>query len=462
MRLFPAITVYTYAAGVPVIAGTFINDQGTGRFTYDPGYLQNPSAYPLDPLNLPLRDWEFETQAEGGFWGCMLDCCPQEWGQRVMAMMTTRMAEAGDPDASAVEREAASDPHNMMVFGSGYGTGALRFSFLEGQTEAMLEPSPAELNSLDLADIRKIAEVHALACDNAPMTPEQRAYLVSGMSLGGARPKAVFSIDGALWIAKFHRARESVDIQRVEHGCMLLARLAGINTAESRIESVEIGGARRTIIFSKRFDRPAGQPLHYLSAASLLNVPRSGFQNGAGRIDPSGEQSRFSYSDIAQVIRSISGSIKVDLEELFRRMAFNVMVGNRDDHMCNHGFILDPETQRYHLSPAFDLALYPNPSDLHAIGIGEQGRIGTVSNVMSRATLFGLKPDRALQILREVAAAVAQWPKVMDELDVSMSDRAWSDALVMKNIGAQLAEISMQLNAPTPQSDEGIKERVSM
>ena len=276
-RLFDKVHVYAYVGDKPVVAGTFETSDGCGQFAYDPVYLTLKGAYSLDPLNLPIRPDTFRTHDDGGFFGAILDCCPQEWGQRVMNLMAQDIAERGDSSMSAaVAAEGMADPHNMMIAGSGYGSGALRFAGMPDLGAELLEPTPAELHSSSIADIRRIAEVHALAAESQPLGKEDRNYLLTGMSLGGARPKAIVTIDNELWIAKLPRARENVDIQRVEYAVNQVAALAGINVAPSRIEVVNINGVERTVFLSKRFDRtPTGVPMHYLSAATVLRAPRT-------------------------------------------------------------------------------------------------------------------------------------------------------------------------------------------
>lgn len=437
MRLHSSLFVYTYLGSEVVLCGQFAHDNGVGRFSYDPSYLENPDAHPIDPEHLPLRTGIHATEREGGFFGAFLDCCPQEWGQRVMHLLGRRFLNGGGLDDMLAE--GLSDPHNMMIYGSGFGTGSLRFGMSPGMTDIELEPDFCDVGVNDVARVREIGEILARAEDNRPLTDDEKAVLVPGMSLGGARPKALVSDGGDLWIAKFYRAREHVDIQRVEFMVNAMAERAGIRVAESRIETVVVDGVERTIFMSKRFDRRNGVPVHYISAASVLGAPRSaGAVNGV-KIDIAQAQGQYGYADIAFAMRTMSSSVRDDLHQLYRRMVFNVMVGNRDDHLCNHGFLLDAVGPYYRLSPAFDLAIVPNAPAMHPINVGkEKGRQGTISNLLSSASEFGLRREQALDVIREVGSVIKEWPRYLATYKISELDAEWVRGLMMDQIDARI------------------------
>ena len=180
-------------------------------------------------------------------------------------------------------------------------------------------------------------------------------------------------------------------------------------------------------------------------AASLLRAPRSirELPNGANLREA---QARYSYADIAKALRRVGSNVKEDLVELYRRMVFNCMIGNRDDHLCNHGFLLEPGTGRYRLSPAFDLALHPGNPSLHPIAIGRQGRQPTLENVLSIAPTFGLKVEQARQICDQVADSVQSWRTVMIRHGVKSTDLEWVEGLLPKGFGHAHHEAS--LSAP--------------
>lgn len=455
MSLHNCIFVYTYLGREVVLCGQFSHRDGVGRFSYEEGYLKNPEAHPLDPEHLPLNPAVKVTNAEGGFFGAFLDCCPQEWGQQVMRLIASEIVPENERESMFAE--GLADPLSMMIYGSGYGTGSLRFSPTPGSTDLELEPDCGDLPMNNLAKMRQLAEVLARVVDNRPLTPEESAILVPGMSLGGARPKALVTDGDDLWIAKFYRAREAFDIQRVEYVVNQMASKAGINVAESRIEPIHVDGVDRTIFLSKRFDRRHGAPVHYISAATVLGAPRTTGAIDGIKVDVSQAQGKYGYADIAFALRNMSSAVRDDLHQLFRRMVFNVMVGNRDDHLCNHGFLLDEVGPYYRLSPAFDLAITPTQPALHPINVGtERGRVGTISNVLSAAGEFNLRREQALDIVREVGSVVSQWPRFMATHEVTPFDVQWVRGLMMEGIEGKIAAAESNRQGPAGRKPQGL------
>lgn len=224
--------------------------------------------------------------------------------------------------------------------------------------------------------------------------------IAPGASLGGARPKANFTEEnGSLWIAKFPAKDDDRDIGAWEMLTHLLARQAGIGVPEARL--IKLSDGFRTFAV-KRFDRLQGQRVHYASAMTMLKQSSS---EDAG------------YLDIAQLIltRGARGAIKDNLAQLFRRVVFNVSTSNRDDHLRNHGFIL--ESTGWRLSPAFDLN--PNIDKVgHAIELDINTNDLDVESLIGTAQYYDLKPDQAWQIQKEVLQVVKGWEATAKHLRI--------------------------------------------
>jgi serine/threonine-protein kinase HipA len=244
--------------------------------------------------------------------------------------------------------------------------------------------------TLELQKLQQLAD--ALVKDELPASPDMtqvEELLLLGTSMGGARPKAVIEDGDALWIAKFSRPDDRWNYPRVEHAMLSLARECGIEVAESRIESV----AGRDVLLIKRFDRQktAGRYSRSRMISGLTVL----------RADESAQtRTRWSYVLLAEELRRIVLRPKEDTRELFRRICFNALISNLDDHPRNHAFIASGEDWR--LSPACDLTPSPVVSQDHrdlAMECGDRGRFANESNILSQRARFLLEPDEARSIV---------------------------------------------------------------
>lgn len=279
-------------------------------------------------------------------------------------------------------------------------------------------PAPKhEFNqTVDLAKLQGMADVILADEERAPsdsIASQVEELLLIGTSMGGARPKAVVEADGALWVAKFNCAADRWNNARVEHAMLRLAAACGLRVASSRIESI----GDRDVLLVKRFDREAGEAgyrrARMLSALTLL---------GAG--DSIRDRDRWSYPLLAEELRRQSARPAEDAQELFRRMAFNALISNSDDHPRNHAFIALADD--WQLSPAYDLTPTAPVSlerrDL-ALTCGDQGRRANADNLLSQCGRFLLARDTAAKILDEMEAQVrARWCEVARREGVSERD----------------------------------------
>lgn len=385
----------------PITAGRFeisIDRTGTpvGRFVYGRSYLARPGAVEFDPVELRLSSRPYQTTGLKGVFGALRDASPDYWGRRV------------------IEKHAGKAPLNEMDYllqSADDRAGALGFGL--GQEP----PAPRRLfnQTLALEHLQSIADA-IVADEDLPRdeaTAQVQELMLIGTAMGGARPKAVVEDDGALWIAKFNRRDDRWNNARIEHSMLVLARQCGLNVAHSRITKI----GDRDALLVQRFDRDR---LHdgyararMVSALTLLRAEDS----HRGR-------DRWSYVLLAEELRRASAEPAKDAHELFRRMCFNALISNSDDHPRNHAIMA--RQQDWRLSPAYDLTP-STPISIErrelALTIGDQGRIATAANLLSQAGRFLLKPDEASHIIDQMEARVGTtWYDVVRAEGVTQRD----------------------------------------
>lgn len=368
-----------------------------GRLIYGRRYLERRNAVPLDPIGLPLTPQVYETRILGGMFGALRDAAPDDWGRRVIQR---HLPGIDFPEIDYL-LQSPDDRAGALGFG------------LNAQPPA---PKRDFNQTVDLAKLQGMAD--AVLADeernpNDPIAAQVEELLLIGTSMGGARPKAVVETDGSLWIAKFNCATDRWNNARVEHAMLRLAAACGLSVANSRLQ--EIGD--RDVLLVKRFDREAGEGgyrrARMLSALTLL---RAG--------DTFSDRDRWSYPLLAEELRRISARPAEDAQELFRRMAFNALISNSDDHPRNHASIALADA--WQLSPAYDLTPTA-PSSIErrdlALTCGDQGRRASAANLLSQCGRFLLAPEAAAKILDDMEAQVrARWHEVARRGGVSEPD----------------------------------------
>jgi serine/threonine-protein kinase HipA len=387
--------------------GTLAHDRGQVRFHYDKTWLtQQDIAFAIDP-QLTLDAGPFFPKPEAGNFGVFLDSSPDRWGQTLMRRREALQAK----DERRVARTLYSWDFLLGVQDI-TRQGALRFRFADSETflanEALAAPPVTSL--AELAAIAK--ELTRKHIDNLDQLRRWLAVLVApGASLGGARPKANFcDKTGALWIAKFPAADDDRDIGAWEGVTWWLARQAGIDMPPAKLE--RLGQGEHHTFCVQRFDRTTadgekpGRRHFYASAMTLLGKDVS---EGT------------SYLELAEFLarRGDSDHIHADLEQLFRRVVFNVAVGNRDDHLRNHGFILGKRGWR--LSPAFDV----NPSvdkATHVLNIDDIDNRPSLETVLATAAFYRLAQNQASVIIDKIVAVVATWQSVARRAKIAAAD----------------------------------------
>ncbi len=378
--------------GEPAVAGYHeINPAANqGTFVYGRSYCNNPNAFPLDPINLPLiydRPFHFPITRFNptGIPGALLDCGPDEWGKRLLNRF-------GHPKPVTMG--------DYLVQGSGYGVGALLFSD---------SPEPLAVKHLSNSNSIEALYEGALDFDSNAVGEDLQTLLMPSSGIGGARPKAHILFGQKPHIAKFNRKDDGFDNALTEYGMMQLAKTAGIHTAEVELIKTKLGHA----LLVERFDvLPNQQRRHMLSANALLNVSDLQYLNDV------------SYDRIAAVGKQIGRSTTLP-QELFTRMLFNVAIGNTDDHTRNHAFLKQTDSGHYALSPAYDVVPLPQRLGAHAINLGPFGTSPTFDNLVSGGKLMGLSSSEQSQCAERVSDALVTWERTLSDLGASQNDIAF-------------------------------------
>jgi serine/threonine-protein kinase HipA len=362
-------------------------------FAYDQDWIDDPSFFLLDPSHQPYGGEQ--VPPDGALAGIFTDTSPDRWGR-----MLLERREAEQAVADGRRPRALGEWEFLLGVNDGLRMGALRFAvddsgpFLDSGPASV--PLIAELRELEAA-AREIE--HPSDSRRQPALRAAIALLLApGSPLGGARPKTSFRLeDGALWLAKFPSRNDRRDVGAWEFVLNQLARRAGIEVPETRL--LRLGSAYHTFA-AKRFDRAGEDRRLFASAMTMI---------GKRDREPA------SYIDIAEAIsdNGAPGRIRADLAQLFRREVFNILVGHRDDHLRNHGFLRDVDGWR--LSPAYDLNPVPDLAE-HELAIGIGSHAPSVELAIEETAPFcRLKPDQAEQVVEEVRSAIVGW-----------QDLAWS------------------------------------
>jgi serine/threonine-protein kinase HipA len=379
------VNVYVAVGDRNLLAGRL---HSAASFGYDGRYLADPEAYPLDPA-LPLVPGVQQAPPGRETFGAFADSGPDAWGRSLVrrAELARAAAQGTDPRPLGVLDVLTGVRDDLRQ-------GALRYAGDEaGAFLAAGSPAvPALTGPAGLADLARLLDVAALAERGAAGYEELQLLVQAGGSIGGWRPK-VHAADaaGRPAIAKLPKAGwDAWDVMTWEKVAHDLARAAGISLPDS--ELVGVGGAHVFVV--TRFDRREGRRVGYASARTMLNA---------------GPDDQRSYLEIADVIAQRSPAAAADLRELWRRVAFSVLISNTDDHLRNHGF-LHAGGGSWALSPAFDLNPNPAPGPKQlSTAIDGTDTTASVAALMRVAGYFGLDTIAALDVLADVTQAVAGW-----------------------------------------------------
>lgn len=388
-----AVDVVVQVDGVDLLAGRLHSHLGRGvesaTFTYDESWIADRRGYALEPA-LPLVSGPQHTIPGQAMFRAFADSAPDRWGRR----MVERAERLRAAQAGSVARRL-SEATFLLGVRDDMRQGAVRFR--DRTAGAYLADDVSGVPAV--ADLPQLLALADRVDRNEAQLDELRAMLRAGSSLGGARPKAhVLGTNGNVAIAKFPSASaDTWNVMAWEKSALDLARLAGITVPDSTLLSV----ADRHVLVVDRFDRAGSKDARvgYVSALTMLEAR---------------EGDTGSYLDIAAVIEEVSPAAGDDLRELWRRVAFGILISNTDDHLRNHGF-LHTGGQAWTLSPAFDLNPNPDPGPKYlATAIADPADTrASITELVAVAPYFRLTTAAAAAaVLGEVVAAVAHWHRI--------------------------------------------------
>ena len=335
--------------------------------------------------DLPLLvGQEFLPAAKDTAAGAVDDARPDRWGERVIQFLDK------PPRLSLLE---------YLYFAGDERFGALGVSTSKDHYQPRTTGPLPRLN-----DTAAIHELVRKVLANEPISAGQRRLISPGTTLGGARPKALLDIDGEPWVVKFADG-DPTDTPLIEHASMTLAQQAGIRAAPTLPIRLADGHA----VAVRRFDRVGARRLHALSANVALKAAAE----------------NLGYPELAQLLRRrgvAAGGLNLEhMRELFRRMVFNILLDNTDDHEKNHALLVN-DAQQYELSPAYDVLPSGQALGYQQMRVGQDGADATMDNALSMCALFSLKRDDAVGEISHVAAAVSSWAAHFKQCGVTARD----------------------------------------
>jgi serine/threonine-protein kinase HipA len=354
-----------------------------GHFVYGRSYRERRDAVAIDPIHLPLSPTEYRTTKLNGVFGALRDAAPDAWGRRVIDRVTGRH----DLDELDYLLQSAED-----------GAGALSF----GRNQVPPAPARHFNRVVQLGELRGAAASIETGDPSRKVPKQIRDLLEPGTSLGGARPKNIVEDKSALWIAKFPQQGDRWNNAAVEAAMLALASRCSIRVPRFRVESV----GNESVLLVERFDRKfvrkngkSGYARHRMvSALTVLDAD-----------DSATDRANWSYLTLADEIQRWSNRPKPDKQELFRRIVFNALIANVDDHPRNHALIAPG--LNWFFAPAYDLT--PNSRQgvedrRLAMDCGRYGRIARRDNILSDCERFFLSKESANSIIDEMAATIGK------------------------------------------------------
>lgn len=368
-------------------------------FKYDNDWLRQYGSLFLsaDINNYPGQQY---TQPDRDIFGCFSDALPDRWGR----MLLNRREQILSAEEKRPVRKLSSFDY-LMGIDDFSRMGGFRFKespdgeFINCEKSLRIPP---------LTDIRALAaaSMEIEKSEEQNQLPEKKWLLQlvhPGTSLGGARPKAgVMNDEGQLCVAKFPSRNDDYDVALWEHAGHLLAKMSGVTAADTSV--IETGGKYHALL-SRRFDRTSdGRRKHFASAMTLL-----GLTDGCDANTGNG------YLDIVDFILQNCCNVEDNLRQLYRRVAFNIAIGNSDDHFRNHGFLLTPKG--WTLSPAYDMN--PTLNEYQALLINSTTNRADLQVLLDSAEEYMIDREEAGRIIDEVKGGVKNWKSIATRLGIS-------------------------------------------
>lgn len=347
--------------------------------------------------DLPLINHEFLPTEKDCAVGAIDDARPDRWGERVIRVL---------------DHPARLSVMEYLYLAGDERFGALAISLSDQRYQPkVIGPLPT------LSDVAAIEHVVQKVIAGDVVAESLQRLIAPGVTMGGARPKALITIDNAPWVLKFAEHGDMTDSPLVEFATMTLAERCGIRVAESRAIQLDRGHA----VAVKRFDRvvqnTATLRLHALSAGATLRAAGEGM----------------GYPELAQLLRRKGKPPRHgeanDMHELFRRMVFNILMDNNDDHEKNHVLLMSDDGN-YHLSPAFDLLPTGQGLGFQQMRVGHAGSASTIDNALSECAQFDLSRQAAINIIRTLIMSIDDWAQHFKECGVRTTDINLLSALI--------------------------------
>ena len=365
------------------------NGRESASFQYDQSWLKNPLQFTIDPA-LALSPIPFHTPSNKVLFGAFDDSSPDRWGKMLMRRNEHRRAK--------INQVTPRTLHNidyLLGVDDFARLGAIRFRIeLHGEFLA-----PSQTSRIPpLIQLPKLLSATESILEMNERDEDLRILIAPGSSLGGARPKAsILDNDGQLALAKFPSNKDEIEIVKWESVALTLASKAGIDVPNWRI--INVSG--KSVIILRRFDRVNENRIPFLSAMSML-----------GATD---HDENHSYMEIADVLRQYGSKPTIDLIQLWRRVVFNILISNTDDHLRNHAFLYTGQ-EGWRLSPAYDLN--PELKDIHAISINIDNPTSSIDLALETADYYGLNQGDAKEIVKTVAKVVGSWREVAENYGI--------------------------------------------
>jgi serine/threonine-protein kinase HipA len=374
---------------IGIAHANLVRGNETVVFEYIEEWLNDPECFSIEPA-LALTRGGFAPPQDQAIFGSLGDSAPDTWGRRLMQRAERRLA-----DREGRQVHTLTETDYLLGVADETRLGALRFRRV-GEEEFQ---APIQAGVPAVIELGRLLQVTERILRDEETDEDLQLIFAPGSSLGGARPKAsIIDQHGHLSIAKFPKETDEYSMETWEEIALRLAERAGINTPSH--ELVEVTG--KAVLLSKRFDREGNKRIPFLSAMSM-----TGSRDGE----------RGSYPEIVDALGGQGAQAKTDAAELYRRVAFNVLISNVDDHLRNHGFLWAGR-EGWTLSPAYDLN--PTPVDLKArvltTNINLDEGTCSVELLEGASEYFGLGIKAARPIIKEVAAATSTWRETAKEL----------------------------------------------
>jgi len=378
----------------------------SASFEYDKSWLAHPERFALEPA-LKLTEGVFHTGIDQDIFGAIGDSAPDRWGRVLM-----RRAEVRRAKSEKETTRTLSEADYLLGVSDELRQGALRFSEkIDGEFL-----SPKDKHSIPpLVDLPKLLAASDKFIDDKENSEDLKLLLAPGSSLGGARPKSsVLDKNGHLAIAKFPRKDDGFEVEKWEAVALTLAKNAGITTPSFSLETI----SKKPVLIVKRFDRIKKTRIPFLSAMSMLQAR---------------DNEQHSYLEIADALAQYGAAPDEDMKQLWRRIVFNVLISNTDDHLRNHGFLYESQNKNswgWRLSPAYDLN--PTPTEIKprilTTAIDFNNDSASLETALSVAANFRLNKNEANKIIGEVAKSTLKWREVAKNFELKKKeiDRMYS------------------------------------